>query len=99
MEVLLLKGIASHKLSRGSFELWMEDDGIVAAAVVAVWGLDWLDINCLRLNSRDRSIHNVGLFLDLVEGVPYLLRPIPIFLSSMGIKPISDLCTMKSIAL
>src|SRR5882724_9554533 len=38
MEVLLLKGIASHKLSRGSFELWMEDDGVVSTGVGSVWG-------------------------------------------------------------
>src|SRR6266436_4932883 len=53
MEVLLLKGIASHKLARGSFEFRMEDDGVVTARVGSVGSLDWLNINCLRFDSRD----------------------------------------------
>src|SRR6266403_2845343 len=100
MEVLLLKGIASHKLSRGSFEFRMVDNRVVPTGILSMWSLYRLNVNCLRLNSsRDRSIHNVGFFFDLREGIPYLLRPIPIFLSSMGIKPVSDLFTMKPIAL
>jgi len=99
-KVFLCKRVFAKDLTRTlTYLIRIADQRIVSTSILTILSINRSNLNVLRGNAGERTIHGIRLIFYFFEDVPNMLNIIKFFFSRMLMNPSHNIVRLKSIPL